>query len=494
MKTKILRLLVFSLVLSFSSCSDFLDVTPHDSLNSNNAMETIEDYNNVMLSCYESIRGANFTDFNTIIPDVMSDNLLICSEGRQTWSEFGQFKFNPSTYGTAGLWLTSYNAILSANEIITRIESGYSFSSEDENKEGQAIYAEALAFRGYMHFMLVRYYGINYKSAKEDDLGVPYKVTTDAAEKPARETVWAVYDKAIADLVKARSILKDFDPNSKENNRIRLKAVDAILTKVYFTKGDFVKAKESALAVLGGTELSDEHGKDVVSFDEYTKMWNTSMKNISEVIWRIAILQTNTQTLGNVYGQGEVSNHKPEYVVSYSFFQKFDADFDIRYSNIKEVSLSGKKYNAIWKYRGRTGESTGKVDMPLIRTSEIVLTLAEILFEENDLLNARKYLDFVRNKRYYVDEFDNNVPTISDGELGEAIALERRLELAFEGDRFFELKRLGLDVNRDDKGDESDGSGVEAVVKFVPKTSPYFLIAIPLDEINANSNIVQNTY
>ena len=87
MKTKILGFAVMVSALFFSSCEGFLTVTPHDSLSSDIAMETIDDYENVVLSCYENLRSADYSDFTMIIPDVMSDNLLLCSAGRQTWNE-----------------------------------------------------------------------------------------------------------------------------------------------------------------------------------------------------------------------------------------------------------------------------------------------------------------------------------------------------------------------------------------------------------------------
>lgn len=482
MKTKILSIIVIVASLGFYSCEDFLTVTPHDSLNSDNAMESISDYNNVMMSCYESIRNDDYTDFNTIVPDVMSDNLLLCSDGRQTWNEYFQFNFTSTTFGTAGLWLASYNAILSANEVITRMDAGKTFADKDEDAQAQGILAEALAFRAYVHFVLVRYYGSAYQIAGENGLGVPYKVSTDASEKPSRETVKSVYEKIITDLNRAKTILtSNATYNSKVNNRINLRGVNAILTKVYFTKGDYTNAEVCALAAI------KKDGSDVVKLNDYTKMWTTSME-IDEVIWRISMLQTDDQILGNVYGQGDPSNHKPEYVVTQSLVQLLNPDTDIRASGVQEVTLSGKNFNAVWKFHGRTGESTGKVDMPLIRTSEMYLTLAEIKYRKSDLNGAREYLDYVRKNRYL------ELPSVSDSELLSAIYMERRLELAFEGDRFFEIKRLNMDIQRDNFGDQSDGSGIPAVLQFIPKTSPYFLLAIPQDEINANANMVQNNY
>ena len=76
--------------------------------------------------------------------------------------------------------------------------------------------------------------------------------------------------------------------------------------------------------------------------------------------------------------------------------------------------------------------------------------------------------------------------------LYNAILLQRRLELAFEGARFFDIKRLNLPIQRDNFGDNYDGSGVPAAVKSVSANSPLFQLPIPVFEINANANVVQN--
>lgn len=72
------------------------------------------------------------------------------------------------------------------------------------------------------------------------------------------------------------------------------------------------------------------------------------------------------------------------------------------------------------------------------------LTLAEALTELNDDPNALKTLNYLRSNRYVNFTSPNETGTA----LKNAIALERRLELSFEGDRFFELKRKGLDIVR----------------------------------------------
>ena len=89
-KTIIPAVALFS--LSLTGCSGFLDTTPHDSLNSDNELESMQDFDNTTNSVYESIRSASYTtEFMLMVPDVMSDNLTLNRDGRLIYNEFADF-------------------------------------------------------------------------------------------------------------------------------------------------------------------------------------------------------------------------------------------------------------------------------------------------------------------------------------------------------------------------------------------------------------------
>ena len=114
--------------------------------------------------------------------------------------------------------------------------------------------------------------------------------------------------------------------------------------------------------------------------------------------------------------------------------------------------------NMVWKW-ANGGASAGLVDIPLIRTAEMYLTRAEANYNLKQYTPALADLNIVRSKRYSDYEAGNE----SGESLEKAIQLQRRLELAFEGHRFF-------------------------------ADSPYYLLPIPQSEIDANENMIQNKY
>ena len=146
-------------------------------------------------------------NFMLMVPDVMSDNLVLNRNGRQIYNEFSDFRYYADTYGISGLWSSAYNAILGANEVITRLEKENTFQGNEKTISDNLL-AECLALRGLIHFDLVRAYGKDYKTASDGDLGVTYKDYTEV-DLPSRHTVKYVYSRLVEDLENAKKLMSD---------------------------------------------------------------------------------------------------------------------------------------------------------------------------------------------------------------------------------------------------------------------------------------------
>lgn len=465
------------LALTITGCAGFLDTTPHDSLNSENALESIDDFDNTTRSVYESMRSSSYTaNFMIMVPDVMSDNLVLNRDGRQIFNEFADFKFFAATFGVEGLWNTAYNAILGANEVITRLQTSNPFNGEDKVTSNNLL-AECLALRGLIHFDLVRAYGKDYKWASDADLGVTYKDYTKV-DLPSRNTVKEVYSRLVKDLEDAKAMMSD-SYNNKVNSRLNKKSINAILSRVYLTMGEDAKAVLAATAAISGD------GSDMASIDGFSKVFTVSME-VPEVLFRIAITADNGYLPGSDWGQGSEASYIANYSVSYSLNQVYKST-DIRRSQIKLVN--GGAHNVVWKYNNG-GKSAALIDIPIIRTAEVYLTRAEANYNLKKYSEALADLNLLKSKRYS----DYAAGTESGVALEREIQLQRRLELAFEGHRFFDLKRRHEGIQRDGKGFMADGTGVPATVQQVAADSPFYLIPIPQSEIDANKSMIQNKY
>ena len=479
----IILIAVASAGFTFAGCSDFLTVTPHDSLNSETAITSLSDCNATTRSVYESMRSTSYTSvFMLMVPDVMSDNLVLNQGGRLIYNELANFSFSSNTYGFQGMWSVGYNAVLSANEVITRLQSNESLMGED-TKLGNNLLAECLALRGLIHFDLVRCFGKNYLQASDSDLGAAYKFNTEI-DFLSRNTVKEVYTWLLEDLKEAYGLMSD-DYNVKANYRLSKKAIASVLARVSLTMGNYQDVVTYASAAITGD------GSDISTLDDYAKVYQVSM-DVPEVLFRIAIKAADGINAGFDWGQGpSVNQYQANYSVAFSFYELFQST-DVRKSLIAEVTQSEGQANVCWKwYNG--GAGVGIIDVPMVRTPEMYLARAEAYYNLGGADNQAKALadlNIVRSHRYS----DYEAGTETGSALSAAIQLQRRLELAFEGHRFFDLKRLNLPVQRDGLGYLIEGEGAPSDVQFVAADSPYYLMPIPQSEINANENMVQNNY
>ncbi len=490
---KLIYISIISLMSSIGlwSCSDFLDVEPHDGVDQKGALENISDFQQQINDCYATMCSESYWGGQMILlPDVMSDNLILCDVGRKTYNEFFQFNQQSTTYGNENTWVLAYNLILGTNAVITRLgDVSNKFETTADSTTSFGVLAQAYALRAMGHFDLVRLWAKRYDPATAaTDPGVPYKKNINTEEKPSRNTVKEVYDNILADLDHAEKLfVRAKTYNNKINHKLNLKSFYALKARVLLTMAgtstdatEWTSVRDVALNAVKGD------GTDMATRANFATVWNsvnTPTVNNGEVLFRLAILDDDGLTPGNVYGQGTLN----EYCVSYSFNQMFTS-VDIRQTAYRTTDANaGINYNGVNKWRGRGDRSKSKniTDILMIRTPEMYLVAAEACFNLGDEANAIKYMDYVRKQRY-----SNFTATVATGnQLKNLILQERRLELAFEGQRLFDLKRLDLDLARDDKGDQASGAGRAASVQQVPASDSRFIWPIPEGEKNANPNI-----
>jgi starch-binding outer membrane protein, SusD/RagB family len=481
---KYLKILIVTIAgFMLVACHDKLDVVPSDSLADANAFETINDFEMGILGVYQAMRSEDYYGgFFMIVPDVLSDNLLICKDGRTTWRAFHEWTANSTTFGTAGFWNSAYVGINNANQVITRLQNENPFEGTPDYEASMDLLGEALALRAMLHFDLVRFYGESYINATGNGLGIPYMLEPSVGE-PARDNTADVYQNIINDLTDALELYNGNNGNARLNAR----AIPALKARVALYMEDWQTARDRALQSITG------NGSDITGPGLFGDIWtvNSGAGINDEVIFRISITDSDPQLLGNVYGQGHgtAEGNRAEYVPSFTYYQLF-ADNDVRKDAYFHTEpYNNTFYNSVAKYFGRAeAPQRNKTDAMVIRTPEMYLTAAEAMFHLGDQESAIQLLNHVRENRYV--DFEHGEE--SNTALLDAIYLQRRLELGMEGHRFFDIKRKGQSVERDNFGDEADGEGLPANAQSLDANSFRFLQPIPQGEINANANMVQN--
>lgn len=475
MKNKVVKLILLSTLVIFTSCRDELDVVPNDRIIVDNYYTTESDFRKGIDYAYDGYKIAGYySGDNTqmIVPDIISDNLIQNPQGRRSNNDAFNLAFAGNVGSVTALYGAGYAVIARANVVLSKI-GNLAPSAARNNFE-----AEARGIRAISHLDIVRSYSkIPTQSTDAGaSLGIAYVETYDPFQTVTRNlTVNQVYDKIIADLLFAEQNITQ----STSKGRLNKAAIQGYLSRVYLYLGDYDNT------ILWG-QRSLQLSPSVGSIANFKNIWNdTSDDGVLFKILNSAIENIKT---GSAYNQTIGGQIRSEFVVDYDFFQKF-AGTDIRKSSYITTSpYLGNSFNNVIKYKQATGKPVEAVDVKLMRSAEVLLNVAEAMYKKGNEAGALTLLNTLRAQRY-----SNFVAGTETGtSLFNSIMLERRLELAFEADRFFTLKRLALPVSRSNFGPYADGSGNPAPVKTIEVGSFKWQLPIPQAAIDNNPAIVQN--
>lgn len=471
MKNKILKLITILAILTTFSCSDELEQIPHDGLTDEQLFSNTEGFENAMKAVYSGFRlgGLYGESYGLqICPEVISDNLIFNTSGRQTKKELFEWR-NSAIDESFGLYEGAYKVISRANRIIDNIDK----LKVEESKT--KFLAEARAIRGMLHFDIARTYcKIPTQSSNANSaLGIYYNKSYSPLKKHRRvgTTVKGVYTDILEDLEYAA---KNISEKSKPG-RLNKSAVNAVLSRVHLYMGNWDKVIETANKVTNS----------ITPIENFKNIWTD--KYLESSVFYIIITEQDDHAIGNPYSQTGKKGVKAEFSVSYPLYKLYK-DTDIRKSStIYTNDFSGHKYNNVSKY---FGNPTGKRNLTYakyIRAEEVLLNKAEALIMKKQDAEALKTLNKLRKERYTSYTEGNET-----GEsLKKAILLERRLELAFEGDRFYTLKRLSLDIDRENYGDWADGKGTPAVAQKLKAQDYRWELPIPQGAFDANPELTK---
>jgi starch-binding outer membrane protein, SusD/RagB family len=497
---KFINKIVLSFVLAgtfmFTSCDDLLQVDPRQSIDANGALTTPDGITAALNSVYARLRPvSNYGRDLLALSDALADvGVTTSNSGRL----IGENNNQPNAHFGAAFWQNSYFAINEANLILAAIPTVQGASAAQLARwEGEAKFLRALYY-----FDLIKVYAYIptavYAPGVKDEGGIPLVlegvITSDAAfaRQSPRSTPDQVYTQIYADLESAKTLL-----TSRGTYFASSAAASALLSRVALYRGDWAKSvaeSTTALASTVGTVLGGQ---------AYVNGWRSEVNPESMFEVRYAIpgeaigvnesLQTSYTTLlnltANKNSQGGWGDFIPNARVR-GFFGltqlqigtpatdnnnwSVTRNADVRgflYTTGNTVRGAGRQIESI-KFISKNGFAYGD-NVPVIRKSEMHLNRAEANYHLGSAdalteLNAFKAL--------------RGLPAVSlSGQpLLEEILLERFKEFAFEGHRWFDLKRYGRDV-----------------VKTTPVVNLTFddfriLPPIPQREVDGNPNLNQN--
>jgi hypothetical protein len=482
------------------------EVTPSDAITTGTLVQTKEGLTNAVSGAYalfkDHVTFNNTSDQNLMylrqyfqLSDFASDD-IVC--GQVTTDPFmNSFSLNHSQAqtNTRYFWYISYKIINDANTVIEAAEKNAAGDAFMQQLIGECYFLRALA-----HFNLVRLFAKPYTTSL-DAPGIIIRTSTQEPSLKARATVKEVYDAVIADGEKAASLMNQ----SRGVQYASKEAAWALLSRVNLYKEDNAKAIEYSDKVIGSGRFRLETAATFPALF-------ANAQTAGETIFCIAF--TTKEDYGKfgsiasmIYSDGN-SGWGEEYAFKSLRDTMSGQPTDVRWSYIvpsKNSSGVVQKKNGIEMYYiskfSFQGGSPTLSSPILFRLAEMYLNRAEAKAKSGNTAGALNDVDSIRNQRGLSGALYSGVLPAGKTAL-EVVLKERRVELAFEGHRVFDVYRNKQSLNRTYWGyhlpglSESDvdlsqqPSGYANMM--VPYTNNRVIYYLPVDEINTNTLCTQN--
>lgn len=460
--------IVLSILVSIAvfSCSDnFLDINPEQNVPAESAVVDEKTLETALNGVYSELQSNNYYGRSFyVIPELMADNLFLSSRNTGRYLDFDNFVVSERDSYVEGLWIKLYSVLANASRVIEGGEQLESGSIEQQARFDQMV-GEAYAIRALAHFDLVRMFAQPYNFTSDaGHIGVPIIAQVyNERISPPRDNVRTVYQQINSDLEQAISKMS----LSKQNGRFSVNAAHALAAKVALYQEDFNGAISHSSEVINSGVFS------LIANSNYLDLWGTDFNSemIFEVINTISD-NPGTNGLGHFF---DVTGYA-DALVTFDLLGYYDAN-DVRLSAIIQGAKPGAESDA--NFVGKFPLGTSHDDnIRVLRLAEQYLIRAEAYAktDKDDLAQVDLYNVISRANT------GANAITETGQELIDLILLERRKELAFEGERLFDLNRNKRDVNMV-QGDKNT---------WISYPSEKFILPIPLSELNANPNMEQN--
>lgn len=406
-----------------TSCGDsFFDLEPASSVTIDKVYKTASDYNVAVIGCYAKLQSQ--VNFYTECCEYRSDNLSLGAPtaGTQDRYDIDHFTEKPSNGILSSYWANFNNNVYRCNLLLDQID-GVNFA---ENLKKQ-YKGEAMFIRALNYFNMYRIWG-----------GVPatkHVVSAAEALKVARYSDEQMFDLIAGDLKEI--VDNNYLPetySSADMGRATSGAAKALLGKVYLTFHKWTEAKDILSQLIGKYQL----------VSPIAQVFNVDNKNNNEIIFAVHF-NKEIEGEGHSYWYN-LTNASDDTNQTSSLLNTFptgDARKDlITYVQVeKNVRLMNKFYDT----KSPTFKTVGN-DQILLRYADVLLMYAEALneiqYDASEGSLALKYLNAVRQRAGISNLTVKQLPT--QEKFRKGILVERQREFPYEGQRWFDLVRMGF--------------------------------------------------
>lgn len=434
-------------LLAVAGCDNVLTTTPLSSVPGDQIIVDSKSALGALNGAYDGLQSGSYYGLDVqLLGDLPADN----STWVGTYQFLGRIEGNQITADNpevTDMWTAIYEQIDRDNVIINRVPQVAAIDEDTRNEVmGEAYFLRALAYSN-----LVKFWGA---------VPMPLKPvqTADEAAAYTRTAVLDVYAQILKDLDSAAEMIS----NESDTRRATTMAVEAIRARVLFYRAsvpganaaaDYQAALDAANVVLAGRD------ELTVPFED---LFSAEGADTDEDIFRVSFTAAEFNDLGYYWN----SDGRQEMMPTDDLYEAFDpADLRLPATIFNDDGdLDAVKWPT----------TVGAEDPHVIRLAELVLLKAEVLARQNKLAEAVDEYNKVRERAGLPDHVLGVDVTTQQDVLDEVIH-QRRLELAFEGDRWPDLVRLGLAGTVKELGDPG-----------------FVLFPIPLRDMTTTPGLTQN--
>uniref|UniRef100_UPI003216E305 RagB/SusD family nutrient uptake outer membrane protein n=1 Tax=uncultured Draconibacterium sp. TaxID=1573823 RepID=UPI003216E305 len=440
---------------------EFLTQVPEDKLTSESYYRNIDDAEAALATAYAQLGAANrwdVSEVNFVVEHFRSD---LCKPGPDSWnypdwSAISTFTNTDGNSRSTIYWQDAYRGLFHANQVMEKVAEMTDDKIKPEKR--QQIIAEAQFLRGFLHFRLLNNWEqiiVREKApSSEDELSKGLST---------REEAWQLIE---ADFMAAANDLPEMYDDENIGRATKGAAI-GYLGKAYLYQGKWAEAemelKKLAVNGVGNYAL----------VDNYQSLFDGTNENSEEAVFEIqySAIRSNGRHIGHVLGKFT----SPSELGGWGNIEASSKLLDV-FKTEGKVASTGKydsrMYQTIffndtdvdvfgYSYGDWFGEDSERVilrkytlsdrpeydndpwyssqNVPVMRYADVLLMYAEALNENNKSSEAVTFVNQVR-ARADMPALENS---LSQGELREKIKHERAVELAYEGHRFFDLRRWG---------------------------------------------------
>ncbi|WP_295128652.1 RagB/SusD family nutrient uptake outer membrane protein [uncultured Chitinophaga sp.] len=507
---------IIILTLAASCSKSFLERDPLNKRTTESFYKTPKDALEALVAVYDVLQLGGFDNIH-LISEIASDNCFGGGgESDMSWKRWDRFENDINT--NDGPWTKYYQGIYRANVLLANIDN-VNWGADSSNKVKYV--AEARFLRAYFYFDLVRMFGnvpLVTKPLDPTEYFQPQAKPEEVYKVIAEDLEFAIANLAptpYASIAKA------------DYGRVTHWAAEALLARVYlyytgyYAQNDLAGVTDKVKVRGYLEELINTSGYGMI--DSFPLLWQSSLANFAkednkETVFSIkftsaglkdwnkndgnrmmVMIGIRNKTVLPYYKGWGAGSVNPKLYAAYetgdtrrtsSIISVTDENLTYNESYPQYTSFFWKKYMPMNDMKpedvGGDFQIDNYYDYVVIRYADVLLMAAELQLD-GDLGKAQDYYNQVRDRAF---RNNNHRITVTNTDAGKQLIMnERRLELALEGVRYWDLLRQGVTVAK--AAIDNTSADAQFNVSFRPETKG--LLQIPQKQINlSNGSLHQN--